>query len=272
MVDVTIIIVNYNTFELTCNCLKSVIKESSGFTYEIILVDNASTECDVDEFKKRFPQVNLIKSNENLGFSKGNNLGIKYSHGKNILLLNSDTILIANSIKYLNDYLNNNLTVGAVSPRIIYPNGISQSVAQRFPSIKYSLIELLRLHKFFTKERRGEILLGAFFNNNKTIEVDWIWGTCFLFKAEILKKMPMGKLDDMYFMYCEDMQWCMDIRNIGYKIFFYSDTQVVHLMGGSSGNKNKLMLQNNKLFLKRNYNYIHYHFLKLFNYLLNFKW
>lgn len=269
MIDVTIIIINYNTFNLTCNCIKSVIEHSSGFTYEIILVDNASQECKADDFLNIFPAIKLVKCSENIGYAAGNNVGIKQASGKNILLLNSDTILKSNMIKSINDYLESIPGVGVVTPSIIYPNGIHQSVAQRFPSIKYSLFELFRLHKLISKEKAGKLLLGSFFNYDKTVEADWVWGTSFLIRKEIVQKMLGGKLDEEYFMYCEDMQWCMDIRKVGYEIHFYKDAEVIHLMGGSSGEKNELMLKNNELFLKRNYSFIHYKIIKLLTYLLN---
>src|SRR5437763_942905 len=101
----SIIIINYNTFELTCNCIESVIQYTTTIPYEIILVDNASTECDAELFKKRFPQIKLVKNPENNGFAKGNNLGIKHAEGDAILLLNSDTYLKVNSDTYLKDII-----------------------------------------------------------------------------------------------------------------------------------------------------------------------
>lgn len=251
--DVSIIIINYNTFELTSKCIESLYQYNNGFEYEIILVDNASTECDANIFKQKFPNINLVISNTNLGFAGGNNLGIQQATGNYILLLNSDTELIENSIKICLDYMNVNTKVGVLSPKLIFPDGKHQSVAQRLPSLKYSLIEFFRIQKILTKQQAGKLLLGSFFNHNETVKVDWVWGAFFLFRRELLQLLPDKKLDDTYFMYCEDMQWCLDIKKLGYEIHYLATTKVIHKMGGSSGKKNEMMERNGRLFMERNY-------------------
>lgn len=251
--DVSIIIINFNTITLTRNCIASVQQFTADINFEIILVDNASTETDVSVLQNEFPSIKLVQSHLNLGFAGGNNLGIQYASGKYILLLNSDTYLKDNAILSLFNYMEEHPEAGVVSPRLIFPDGRHQSVSQRFPSIKYSLIELLRLQKFMPKAQAGKILLGPFFNHQETVRVDWVWGACFMFRAPILEKLPSKKLDETYFMYFEDMQWCLDITKLGYEIHFFAGAEVIHLMGGSSGSKNKMMLENGELFLKRNY-------------------
>ena len=252
--DVSIIIINYNTYELTCSCLKSLYQFNENFEHEIILVDNASTECDAILFKNKFPNINLVVSEKNLGFAGGNNLGMEYAIGNYILLLNSDTELIENSISICLDYMNNNKKVGVLSPKLIFPDGRHQSLAQRFPSLKYRLIELFRMQKLLTKRKAGKILLGAYFDHNETTEVDWVWGAFFMFRKEIISLLPSQKLDDSYFMYYEDVQWCMDIKKLGYEIHYLSDTKVIHRLGGSAAKKSELMKNNGKVFMKKNYN------------------
>ena len=265
---VSIIIINYNTFDFTCQCINSVKKNTIDLSYEIIVIDNASTECNPEKFKDLFPKINLIKNDNNEGFARGNNIGIKQAKGNYILLLNSDTLLKENSIKITFDYLENHPDAAVVSPRLTFPNGKHQSCCQRFPSIRYKLFELLRLQKLFSKRRAGRILLGSFFNHNENIEADWVWGTFFMFRKSLLELLPDNKLNDEYFMYYEDMQWCMDFKKLGYKIHYCADTEVIHLMGGSSGNKIELMKENNKIFLQRNYNFIHRSIINFLDYLL----
>ena len=266
--DISIIIINYNTFQLTNQCINSVYKYTKEINYEVILIDNGSTECDPDIFVQNFPNINLIKSKNNLGFSKGNNLGIEKATGKIILLLNSDTQLKENSIKTVFDYLVNHEKVGAASCRLIFPDGKYQSVCQRFPSIKYQLFELLRLHKLFTKRKAGRILLGSFFDYNENVTVDWIWGAFFMFRATIIQDLPEMKLNEDFFMYGEDIQWCWDINKLGYEIHYCSNAEIIHYMGGSSGNKNYLIEKNNSIFLKKNYFFIHRVFIKWLEFLL----
>lgn len=251
--DLSIIIINYNTFELTSKCIESLYQYNSGFNYEIILVDNASVECNADLFKEKFPNIILIKSKENLGFAGGNNLGISHAKGEYILLLNSDTELIENSIKISLDFYKSKKNIAVLSCKLIFPNGNHQSVAQRFPSIKYKLIELFRLQKLLSKQKASKLLLGAFFNHNETVEVDWVWGAFFMFKKDLLSQLPNKKLNDDYFMYWEDVQWCYDFVQLGYKNYYHATTKVVHKMGGSAGKKNELMLMNEQYFYQRNY-------------------
>lgn len=251
--DVSIVIVNYNTYNLTLNCIKSVFEKTSGIKYEVILVDNASKEVEEKSFEDQFPAIKVIRLAENKGFAGGNNAGLPYAKGKYILLLNSDTILIENSIAATFKYLEDNPKAGVVSARLIFPDGRYQSVAQRFPSIKYKLVELFRLQKLLSKEFSGKYLLGSFFDHNKSVIVDWVWGAYFMFRKDLLDQMHGNKLDDSYFMYAEDMQWCWDIRKLGYEIHYCADTTVVHLMGGSSANKKDLMHNSGEEFFLKNY-------------------
>lgn len=251
--DVSVVIINYNTFQLTSDCVRSVLKHTHGLSFEIILVDNASDSFPEEDFKSEFPTVKLVVSDRNLGFAGGNNLGIQHSTGRYILLLNSDTYLRDNAILTTLRYMDEHPEAGVVSARLVYPDGRHQSVAQRFPSVKYQLIELLRLQKFLSKEAAGRLLLGAFFDHSQNAVVDWVWGAYFLFRREILDQLPGRKLDDRYFMYFEDMQWCLDISKLGYEIHFCSEAEVVHLMGGSAGKKSKLMIENEAVFMRHNF-------------------
>jgi GT2 family glycosyltransferase len=123
-------------------------------------------------------------------------------------------------------------------------------------------MELFRLQKLFPKRAAGRILLGAFFDHKENIEAGWVWGACFMFRRELPAQMPDGKLDEEFFMYYEDMQWCLDIRRLGYRVHFCADAEVVHLMGGSSANKEHLMAINREKFLKKNFSPIRVLFIK----------
>ncbi len=269
MNQVSIIVINFNTFEITCNCIRSIIGHTIDMEYEIILVDNASTECNPERFKEMFPNIIFIKSDVNLGFAKGNNLGIEKAKGGHVLLLNSDTILKENSVKTTLDYLISNPKVAVVSSRLIFPDGKHQSCCQRFPSIRYQLFELFRFNKLVSKKKAGKILLGSFFNHDENMEVDWVWGTYFMFRKDLLALLPNKKLNEDYFMYCEDMQWCLDFRNLGYQIHFCAVTEVIHLMGGSAGYKNEMMKKNHQQFLQKNYNPLHRGIIQILSKILN---
>jgi GT2 family glycosyltransferase len=232
------------------------------------LVDNNSSECSADLFFEKFPNIKLVKSGSNLGFSKGNNLGILQAEGNYVLLLNSDTELTENSIKIIYDFINTNEKAAVASPALIFPNGNYQSVCQRFPSIRYQLFELLRLQKLLPKTKAGKVLLGSFFDHTKNIKSDWVWGTCFMFKRKLLQRLPDSKLNEFFFMYFEDMQWCKDFKKLGYEIHYCSQTKVIHHMGGSFGKKTEFLNQNYQVFMKNNYNFIHRYFIVTINKLL----
>lgn len=246
MTELSIIIVNYNTFALTCRCIESVYAFTKGISFEIILVDNASTEVPADEFLKVFPKIVLIKRPVNEGFAKGNNRGIEASSGDVILLLNSDTELTSNAIGNACKKLRSLPEVGVITVKLVYPDGRVQHQCGRFPSLTLQVVELFRLQKLMTKERREKLLLGGFFDHQRDVYPDWIWGTFFMFKREVLISFPGGKLPETYFMYQEDLEWCYWISKTRYRIYYLASESVIHIFSGSSVNpvQNKAKKQN----------------------------
>jgi GT2 family glycosyltransferase len=256
-IDISVIIINYNTFELTCNCISSIHKKSHGVSYEIIIVDNASTEVDADRFKEQFPDIILVKNDHNQGFAKGNNEGLKKARGKYVLLLNSDAQLKNDALAICRDFLDKNPAVGPVTAKLIFPDGRVQHNCQRFPSIRVKLFELLRLQKFFPTRISGRILLGFFFKYDEVVFPDWIWGTFFMFKRSIVNELPDRKLADEFFMYVEDMQWCMEFRRLGYRIAFVPKAEVIHFVGQSGGARPASIDKNIKIFMGKYYGVLH---------------
>ena len=248
--DISIIIINYNTFTITSDCIRSVIKFTSNVEYEIILVDNASTECDPRDFLKEFPQLVLVKSDINGGFAYGNNLGIHRAGGEYILLLNSDTFLIENSVFKCLSYLKACKGAGAVGCRMIFPDGAVQYTARRFKSIKWELLDLFRfIPMMMPYRKRSQLMLGKYFKCDESIDCDWVNGAFMVFEKKILDHLPQRKLDDRFFMYGEDQLWCEQIKNMGFRIVFYSGTTIVHIGSASTDIKKQLGLR--KLMRKR---------------------
>src|SRR6266498_3059283 len=247
--DVSIIIINYNTFDLTSNCIHSVIQFTSGINYEIILVDNASTECDPQNFLKEFPKITLIKSPVNGGFAYGNNLGIEKSAGEYILLLNSDTILTEKSICKSMNYIKKFEKAGVLSCRMVFLDGRVQHTARKFRSIAWELLDLFRfIPMLIPYRKRSRLMLGKYFKCNENIECDWVNGAFFMFPKRILEQLPQQKLDEHFFMYGEDQLWCEQMKKLGYRILFYADTTIIHIGSGSTGVKKQLTLR--KLMMK----------------------
>ena len=240
----SIIIINYNTHELTSNCIRSVQEFTNGVEYEIILVDNASTEKDPDIFLSEFPDIKLIKSPVNGGFASGNNLGIEQSSGDFILLLNSDTVLKEDSISKSVDFCRQQNKAGVVGCRMTYPDGKVQYSARRFRSCSWELLDLFRFVPYLMSyHKRAGRMLGKYFRHDENIECDWINGAFFLFKKDILVQLPGRKLDDRFFMYGEDQLWCEQIKKLGYRNLFFAGTTIIHINSGSTDLKKQLSLR-----------------------------
>ncbi|MFZ9388615.1 MAG: glycosyltransferase family 2 protein [Chitinophagaceae bacterium] len=241
---VSVIIVNYNTFELTAACIRSVIRETRGYDYEIILVDNASAECDPERFREEFPGIILVKNPVNGGFANGNNLGIDRATGDLILLLNSDTWLTEDSISRSAAYFKLHPGTGILGCRMTFPDGRIQYTARRFRSLGWEMLDLFRLIPWLMPYRkRSRLMLGKYFRHDENLDCDWLNGAFFLFSREWLKQLPGGKLDERFFMYGEDQLWCEQAIEKGYTNRFFAGTSIVHINSGSTDPARRLALR-----------------------------
>lgn len=256
--QLSIIIINYNTFQLTCNCLQSIQEKLHGLTYEIVLVDNASTECDPQLFLQKFPQIKLIASPVNTGFAGGNNLGIATAKGDYLLLLNSDTALLNNAPKICYDYMQQHPKVGVTTAQLRYPDGRIQHNCRRFRTIGWELLEVFPLYKLLPQKKQQQLMLHHYFNHKNFARCDWVWGTFMLFPRKIVSQLPSKKLATDFFMYAEDVLWCWEIAQLGYEIHFLPEAKVMHVHKGSSA-PDKLLrirktgIKNHAQFMKKFY-------------------
>ncbi|RYZ94416.1 MAG: glycosyltransferase family 2 protein, partial [Sphingobacteriaceae bacterium] len=245
---VSIIIVNYNTFTITCNCIRSVKEHTRDVSYEIILVDNASTKDNADEFLEVFPDIKLVKSPYNGGFANGNNLGVEHARGDVILLLNSDTILTEDSISTCSKFLQQDDSLGAISPSLVYEDGKYQHNARAFRSLRNEFLDVLRPFLMFMPYRkRAVLMLNQYFNGDFDTSCDWVSGAFFMFRKSLLGLLPGKKLDERFFMYGEDQLWCYQFQQLGYRSFFVSETSVIHIANASTEPDKQLKLLNTLL-------------------------
>jgi len=217
-IKISIIIPSWNTKDLLKNCLKSL-----GSLYEIIVVDNNSTDGTVKMIEKEFPNVLLIKNKKNVGFGAANNQGMRKAKGDYLLLLNSDTIVKNEAPLVMSQYLKKNSDVGVVGPKLLNEDGSLQPSAGPFPNLKISFIML------FLEHWLGDLVRSSF---EKTKEVDWVMGAAFMFKKEILNKV--GFMDEGLFMYMDEVEWSFRIKKAGYKVVFNPQVEIIHLGGASS--------------------------------------
>ncbi|MFM7672888.1 MAG: glycosyltransferase family 2 protein [Bacteroidota bacterium] len=238
---VSVILINYNTFGLTSACLRSIYAHTKGVSVEVILVDNASTECDPTDFLLEFPTIKLIRSEQNLGFAGGNNLGLQEAQGEYVLLLNSDTELTEDSISLACQEYNQQSNIGFLGCRMVYPDVQVQYTARRFRSIRWELLDLFRFiplvhgYKAYSRE-----MLGKYFRHDVSTDCDWLNGAFLFFERRLVIHFPEGKLDDRFFMYAEDQLWCEQAREAGCRNYFYAGTTVVHVNSGSSSVRRQL--------------------------------
>lgn len=234
--DLSIIIVSYNTKDLLRNTIKSVINTVERISYEIILVDNNSKDGSVSMVKEEFPQVVLIENGENLGFPKGNNLGIKKAKGKYVLLLNSDTVVLYNTLDSCVEYMESNNNIGTLGCKVLLSSGELDHACKRgFPTPEASLYYLLKLDKLFPKVKKfGEYRL-SYIGEDEESEIDSLTGAFMMVRREAIEKV--GLLDESFFMYGEDLDWCYRIKEDGYKVLYYPKVSIIHYKGASSRKK-----------------------------------
>lgn len=245
---VSVIIVNYNTFELTCNCIDSILKYTSGVDYEIIVVDNASPRDNPDLFLRKYPTIKLVKSTENGGFAKGNNLGIKNASGDTILLLNSDTILTEDSISISANKLQQIPDIGFLSCKLVYEDGKYQHNARASRSIRNEILDLLRpLLMLLPYKKRASIMLNQYFRGDFDTYCDWVSGAFMMFNKTLLQHLQDEKLDERFFMYGEDELWCIQAMRAGFNNYYTNSTTVIHIANASTEPAKQLNLMNTML-------------------------
>lgn len=224
--DISIVIVNYNTKILIKQCLQSVLKKTKDINYEIIVVDNASYDGLQAMLKKEFPQVKLIESSENLGFGKANNLGAKYASGKYLLLLNPDTILLNNAVKILFDFMEKNPNCGICGGNLYDENN----------NPVHSFGRLLGIGK----ELRAFFSLPAtieFNTTEKAQKVGYITGADLMINRRLFNNI--GYFDEEFFMYYEDVELTYRVKREGFDVYSIPQSKIMHLEGKSSNNKQK---------------------------------
>ena len=234
-IDLSVIILSYNTKELLKHCLKSVFaSETDSYKIEVIVVDNASADGSSLMVKKEFPEVNLIVSEKNLGFAGGNNLALKEAKGEYILFLNSDTEVVPDAFRKMIGFMDKNPKVGASTAKtILFSGGIDPDCHRGFPTPWASICYFLGLESFFSKSRLFGQYHKFYLDLDKPHEIDAGFGTFMFVRREVLKEV--GNWDESYFFYGEDLDLFYRIKEAGWKIMFYPDPLLVHHKGASSG-------------------------------------
>lgn len=237
MIKLSIIIVNFNVKAFLQNCLLSVRKALEEIPSEIIVVDNASDDGSVEIIKKNFPDVKIIELSENLGFSKANNIGLKIAKGEYICLLNPDTIVEEDTLNTMIRFMESHPEAGMAGCKILNPDGTFQLACRRsFPTPWVAFTKIFGLSALFPKSKLFARYNLTYLDENQTYEVDAISGSFMFLRKDVYEKV--GGLDESFFMYGEDLDWCFRIKKAGFKIYYVHSTKIIHFKGESTKRSN----------------------------------
>lgn len=233
--EISIIILSFNTKGLLRNCLNSLKKVRNEIPFEVIVADNGSLDGSLEMVERQFPWVIALDNKDNIGFARGNNAARKVARGKYILFLNSDTIVYEGTLKASVEFLKEHPDVGAMTCKLVMANGQLDKDARRsFPTPWVSLTHLvLKLDKFFPKSRLFAKYWYGYIDEDEIHEVDALQGAFFLAPKKVLDAVKWFSED--YFLDGEDIDLCWKIRAKDYKIYYYPKVSILHLKGASKG-------------------------------------
>ena len=223
----SVIIITYKEKELLRKCLETVLSSQTDFEFEVIVTDSNSQDGSVEMVQQEFPQVKILDNRVNLGFSKGNNVAIKQAQGELILLLNADTEVRPDTFDLSVKYMDAHPQVGALGCKVLLLDGkLDQACRRKFPNPINSFLRLFGLKKYSDYNIDAPI--------DQEMEVDAVMGAYMMVRKSVIDKV--GMLDEEFFMYGEDLDWCWRIKRSGHKIIYYPAAEITHVKYGASKN------------------------------------
>lgn len=252
--DLSVVILNWNVGHLLRRCLASLFSQTAGITFEVIVVDNASSDDSPEMVRQEFPQAILIANDHNFGFAKGNNIGIRRTCGNTILLLNPDTEISGNTLGGVVRFLRDHPEAGLVGAEFLNPDGTHQPSVRRFPTLADQSLILLKLHRLLPRLRIIRWYLAADLDPMKTQAVDQIPGAFFGMPRETIERV--GLLDERFFIWFEDVDYCRRVWQSGKKVMYTPDIRITNQGGASfaqiaSYKKQKMMNASMALYFRK---------------------
>lgn len=264
--DISILILNYNTKALLEQCLNSIKSNARNIQYEIIVVDNNSSDGSVEYIEQHFSGLTIIANKHNAGFTKANNQAAKLAKGRNLLILNSDTIIHPNSLDALVEYLNASPNVAIVGSKLKNPDGSLQLSCGIYPNLYNQFLYRTFISRIFPNNPILGVYQYGGWDYSTTRLVDWVTGACLLIRKEIFERI--GGFDENIFMFYEDVDLCFRVKKLGHNIVFFPDAEITHIQGGSWKNYRETPISHGcksaLYFFKKHYPYWQSYVLKLF--------
>jgi hypothetical protein len=232
MFDISVIIVNWNTKALLLDCVESLYQTTRKSSLEIIVVDNASADGSVVALRERFPKVQIIVNEDNLGFAKANNIGIKQAKGLYVCLVNSDVKALDGVLDKMRTYMESHPEIGALAPKTFFGDMQIQKNCREFPTLSNVFCEAFFLNKLFPKIAffRGRDMVRCDYDT--VMEIEALSGCFLMVRQEVIAQV--GLLDERFFFYSEDVDWCKRIHDAGWKLVHYPEAEAIHFGQGSS--------------------------------------
>ena len=254
MLDLGIVIVNYNTCDLLRDCLSSIYESWGDFSFAVCVVDNASVDGSAEMVRQEFSQTELIVSAQNNGYAYANNLGLRalglgdslksvsQSPPAYVLLLNPDTILPPGALSNMLDFIGSRPWAGVVGPRLVLANGnLDKACRRSFPSPEVSFYRMAGLATLFPNSSRFGAYNLTYLDENQEAELDSAVGAFMLLRSQAIQ--DVGLLDESFFMYGEDLDWCYRMKRAGWKVLYNPDCTVLHHKKGSSRHSRKALYE-----------------------------
>lgn len=253
MQDLGIVIVNWNTCDYLEKCLETVYASKGDFSYQVVVVDNKSDDNSAAMVREKFPQADLIVNNENLGYPRGNNVGLRHLgyHGQQAvdadapryaLLLNPDTELPPTALYEMTRFMDSRPDVGVAGPKLILNDGSLDKACRRgFPTPIVSFYHYSGLAKLFPNSKRFGWYNMTFADENEELEVDSVVGAYMQVRKDAIEKV--GLLDEVFFMYGEDLDWAYRVKQAGYKVWYYPKVIVHHVKRAASSQSKKAQFE-----------------------------
>ncbi len=229
----SILIVNYNAAAVLERCLNSIRAHLASIPHEVCVVDNASSDGSPEILRRRFPETKLLVNPANRGFAAALNQGLRSTTGTYVLWLNPDTELLDNGLVTLLDYFESHPNIGILGPQMVNPDGARQLSVRSFPSYRTAFFHRYALlTRLFPENRYSRQYLHSDWSSDAVQAVDWISGACLLHRRAVSEKL--GGLDERFFMYCEDVDFCLGARRAGWSTGYHPAARVLHHIGVSS--------------------------------------